>query len=505
MSSQFLHISHLHFSYPDSSDPVFTDLSLAFATGWTAVAGANGCGKSTLLKLIGNELMPAAGSIAPNIPALYCPQEAHQPPPGLEDFYADVYEGQSDAGRLFSSLGMDYDWPYRWDSLSFGERKRAQIGVALYAAPGVLLLDEPANHLDESGRTLLIQSLSRFRGIGLLVSHDRALMDELCPSTLLFDADPPRIYNCPWSTARAELDGENRRLRRVYEQEKKEERRLKQELQRRREENDRHQKDFSKRGLGKKDFDAKAAVDQARLSGRNAIGEGKIRHMDQRLKRHQNSIAPPPAVEKTGVKFSAQAFKSDSFFSLGPGSIPLGSDGRRLVFPELSMKAGEKIALSGENGSGKTSLLKHIVRSLPASVGEILYLPQELSENSIDALVREIHKLDNDRRGELLSHFSRLNGDPRSMLTIHRPSPGESRKLALARGLLDKTPMMILDEPGNHLDLPSITAIESAIAQYDGAVLVVSHDRRFRENLCNDEWRITRSDSGSSLAIFSAV
>jgi macrolide transport system ATP-binding/permease protein len=488
MSSQFLHITELYFSYPQASEALFSALNLTFARGWTAVAGANGSGKSTLLKLICGDLAPGSGSIGGPKPRVYCPQEVLEPPDRLEEFYQDFYAGLAEAGRLFALLEMDYDWPYRWETLSFGERKRAQIAAALYGFPEVLLLDEPANHLDEHAVELLSGALSEYRGIGLLVSHDRNLMDSLCSSTLLLNRSDARLFSCSWSTAAEELQREEDHARSTYRRAKTEEKRLKAELQRRREENDRHRKDFSKRGLDKKDFDRKGLIDQARISGKNAIGEKLIRRMDARVQRFSSGIEAPPAKLKTGVSFAARAFRSDAFFSLPPGNLALGAQ-RSLSHPELTMTAGEKIVLTGVNGGGKTTLIRHIMSAWNLESADFLYLPQEYSRKEIARTLSVFRELESDDRAEVMSHFTRLNGDPKSMLFDPQPSPGELRKLAIAMGFFRRTPLIVLDEPTNHLDLPSIGAIETALKEFDGAILLVSHDRRFREAVCTKEWR----------------
>ena len=108
----------------------------------------------------------------------------------LEAFLEDD-DGQAYALR--GRLGIECDFLARWPTLSHGERKRAQIGTALWQAPSVLTIDEPTNHIDGDARALLLESLKRFRGVGIIVSHDRELLDELCRHTLWLDGQPKLI------------------------------------------------------------------------------------------------------------------------------------------------------------------------------------------------------------------------------------------------------------------------------------------------------------------------
>jgi macrolide transport system ATP-binding/permease protein len=176
---QHLHMSNVHFSFPGQDRQLFSNLSLTFSTGWTGVVGGNGTGKTTLLRLISGDLHPDEGSIRHPEPVIVCEQRTDSAPEGLGELCSFP---DAEAGRIVSILEIEGDWPYRWQTLSQGERKRAQIADALWRNPAVLLLDEPSNHLDRQSRGLVREALLRFGGVGVLVSHDRDLLGRTLPS-----------------------------------------------------------------------------------------------------------------------------------------------------------------------------------------------------------------------------------------------------------------------------------------------------------------------------------
>jgi ATPase subunit of ABC transporter with duplicated ATPase domains len=208
--------------------PLICDLSLRLESGWTGVVGPNGAGKTTLLRLLAGELEPESGEIHRQPAGLVlrlCPQTVEALGPAVQAFAAAT---DGEAARWRSALALDPAALARWASLSPGERKRWQVAAALHAEPGALILDEPTNHLDAASREPLAAALAAFRGVGVLVSHDRALLGALCERTLRFDAGGIRLYRGGYSAACATwerearerldayraLQGERRQLRR---------------------------------------------------------------------------------------------------------------------------------------------------------------------------------------------------------------------------------------------------------------------------------------------------
>lgn len=184
MSNQFLCINKLLFSYPTSSVTLFDGFNTQFASGWTCVAGSNETGKTTLLNLIQGVLEPSSGKISidgKTVDVSYCEQECVLLP---ENAYSAFWDSDNSVRKFFSLLKITEDYFERWETLSGGEKKRVQIACALAEQKNVLLLDEPANHLDESSKELILSALETFTGIGIVVSHDREFSDKLCSSTL---------------------------------------------------------------------------------------------------------------------------------------------------------------------------------------------------------------------------------------------------------------------------------------------------------------------------------
>ncbi|MDC7284539.1 ATP-binding cassette domain-containing protein [Bifidobacterium thermophilum] len=150
MSITALNLSHITYTYPGAPEPILEDVTVTFAPGWTAVLGDNGIGKSTLMHIAQGSLTPERGQVSPSDAVIaFCPQDVAVVPANLDDFAGD-WSPETIAIR--DTLGIADDWPYRYDTLSGGERKRLQIACALALQPDVLILDEPTNHVDATTR-----------------------------------------------------------------------------------------------------------------------------------------------------------------------------------------------------------------------------------------------------------------------------------------------------------------------------------------------------------------
>jgi ATPase subunit of ABC transporter with duplicated ATPase domains len=481
-----LSFTSVYFSYPSSVDPVLRDISVEFHSRWTGITGDNGAGKSTFLMLAAGLLEPQSGKVVGS-GGIYCPQRTDELPGSWEDFF---YSGDGEAGRIMSRLGIESGWPYRWESLSHGERKRLQLGLALWREPELLALDEPTNHLDGEARALISGALESYSGTGLLVSHDRALLDRLCGSCFFLRQGKGILRPGGVSQGLAEEEREALEARRLKKRLAVERNRLAVEADSRRRTVEGSGGRLSKKQIDAKDSDSRGKINLARLSGKDRTGADQYKRMENRLARLDEKIetVSVPSRRKQGITLEGADAKMDRLCLIPAGTIPLGG-GRSLIFPELLIRPGDRIALTGPNGAGKSTLARHILSRLSRNAA-VLYIPQEISAESGGELLKTMEQETERDRGEILSRFSRLGSDPRLLLQSRQPSPGEVRKLLIARGVFVNPAIIIMDEPTNHLDLSSIRLLEETLAEVSCALLLVSHDEAFLSALTSREWAI---------------
>lgn len=170
------------------------------------------------------------------------------------------------------------------------------------------------------------------------------------------------------------------------------------------------------------------------------------------------------------------------------------SQEKTLYYPNLSINSNDKIAIVGDNGVGKSSFVKYLILKIGLN-NNYLYLPQEIEEIQIKKLYEEIDSLDNEKKGLLFTLIRRMSSNPKNLLENIFASPGELRKLFIAKALLENISLIILDEPTNHMDIDSIEAIEKALLEYDKALIVVSHDKTFIENLKLKVWTLSNKNN----------
>lgn len=483
-----LTFQNVSFGYESATDPLFSEVSFGLSPGWTGVIGANGAGKTTLLRLACRELLPQQGVILAPDHVVYCAQRTDAPPARLGEFLVAWDSGSFEIRR---SLEIGDDWRERWDTLSHGERKRAQIGVALWQRPDLLALDEPTNHLDLAARRLVLEALRAFRGVGLLVSHDRVLLDGLCSRCLFIEPPGIVLRSGGYTQGRAQLDLEADSARSARREAQRQRERLEKELHRRREQEAKAHRARSKRGIPRRDHDAKEKVDRARLTD---SGAGKrLRQLDGRLHHAREKEASITTARRRKLGITAQGIvaSSDVLFTVGPRTISLG-ERDVLRVPDLALQPTDRVALIGPNGSGKSTLVRHIVALLEQTPRRFVYMPQEIAAGRSRELLDEARSLPADHLAQAMTYVSRLGSDPKRLLESKFPSPGEVRKLLLGMRMASCPELLILDEPTNHMDLPSIECLERALDGFPGGLVLVSHDTLFLCRLTSLQWIIER-------------
>ncbi len=374
----------------------------------------------------------------------------------------DELESRVDA--VAQKLGFsESDMARDVSTLSGGERGRLSLGVILASAPDVLLLDEPTNHLDLDTIGWLEQYLSAYRGAVLLVSHDRAFMDAVTTETVELGRKGLRRYPASY-TGYVDLRLE--------------------ELERERAGVD-----------AQKDLVAKTED----FIRKNIAGQKTKQAQSRRRMLAKMDMLDAP--EDVWAKAESVSFR----FREVPRSGDIVLDAQNLgavrgdknLFSgvDLLVRRGERIGIVGPNGAGKSTLMKMLAsQGMPGDTGTVKrgtnlaegYYDQHLGDlNSSRTPVDEIRSvrgdLNDDGARDYLARF-RFSGDE-ALRKVTGMSGGERSRLALAKLLLEPRNLVFLDEPTNHLDIPAAEILEEALSSFEGTVLLVSHDRRFLENI----------------------
>ena len=485
-----IHFSHVSFSY-SSAVPIIEDASFDLGPGWAGLVGSNGAGKSTLLSLITAEHPPDDGQVlvepAGLAPAM-CEQRVDAITPDIRSFAGDW---ERDAVRMRARLSLDPDQLERWETMSPGERKRWQIGAALVGNPAVLLLDEPTNHLDIEARDLLLEALSGFQGCGVIVSHDRTVLNTLTTRTLRVVQGRVELWQGAydqaregWLARRAETIG---RLQKMKGEQKKLERRIAD--QRRKSQQKDAERIRERRAAGKHDLDTRGAAATAKHEGGQKKGAQTVFSMTNSLARLSGEIGDVVLDREIGGSITFDHEPANKEFVIRyEGPVTAGD--HHLFDVDVAVRRSDRIRIAGPNGSGKTSLLTQLVRAAAIPANRILHLRQETTAAEAAQWLGEARRLPSTERGTVMSIVALLGSDPGPLLASDQPSPGEARKIGLALGLAGSKWLLVLDEPTNHMDLPSIERLETALDAYPGALLLITHDDGLARRVTNAVWEV---------------
>ena len=493
-----IHLRGLSYAH-DTATPVLTDVDLDLAAepngSWVGVVGVNGAGKTTLLELVAGLLAPTAGrvDVHAEVPPMLVRQPVDEPDPGVMDL-ASRWDGP--AMQLRGRLDLDEtplltDPDGGWRRLSPGQRKRWQVAAALSVGPDVLLLDEPTNHLDGDARRVLVDALRRHRGLGLVVSHDRALLDELTDRTLRVHTGSAELHTGPYSEAAERWRAEDAATRDRHARARREarrERRILADVRR-----DRHSAEAYTRRSRR---EAGASQPDAREAGRKAAQRKAEAELGARVAQMRRRVADADAALDTidverdhrGAVALAHEATGRRVLAEVRGDVAHAGGAVWLRDVDVVLHRGDRVHVRGANGAGKSTLLRAVLDRLAAAGETVALLDQELSDprGTVAALAR----LDPAMRGRVLGISARLGVDPDRLLVTEAPSPGEARKVAMARMLADTASVVVLDEPTNHLDIPSIEALEEALDGWPGTLLLVTHDERLAENVTTATWEV---------------
>ncbi|GAB6940545.1 ribosomal protection-like ABC-F family protein [Isoptericola variabilis] len=515
------------------ADRVVLDrLSLTVAPGErVGVVGDNGSGKSTFLAVVAGVLEPqngtrvvrAAGGVG------HLPQTLDLPPErtvaqAIDLVLADVRALAAEVAALEDRLGAldgtDLDdalrryaeLTARFDArdgrgadrrvdvalhrlglpgldrgralgtLSGGERSRLVLAATLAADPELLLLDEPTNDLDDAGLDWLTERLRSHDGTVVAVTHDRAFLADLTTTLVEVDGGRARRYGAGWSGYLAAKEAEREQLRLAYE-------RWQADVARQRRLLDSNVEAMEQipRKLPMASFGSGAFRSRARTHG----ATGRVRNAKERLRRLSDDPAERPADRaafRTDVATAAPAGAGE-----GEGAVELdGVEVRgRLSVPRLTVAAGEHVLVTGRNGAGKSTLLGVIAGEVAPdagaarSTGVVGHLRQAGAFSPDDGRT-VLHAFAAGRAGDLEEHAEALLATglfrpddlPRPVREL---SQGQRSRLELARVVTTTTDVLLVDEPTNHLSPALVEELERAFAEFEGTLVLVSHDRLMRE------------------------
>ena len=488
---------------------VLKDISLTLQQGARmGLIGVNGSGKSTLFRLIAGQMEPDEGTISlmrgtrvgmltqeadiqsdltvrEELSRVFEPvREMERRLRALEEEMAQKHEDEAELDRLsreyarltdrFEDAG-GYEWPSRIQGvlaglgfargredqpasvLSGGEKTRLCLARLLLTQPDLLMLDEPTNHLDLSSIQWLEDTLKKYRGTVLIISHDRYFMNSVCDCMAEISMRRLVQYEGNYDQFTVKRQADIERQIREYK------------LQ---------QAEIARQ---------QAIIQRYRMYNR----EKSIRAAESREKRLEKMERLERPVDEQHVRFSFEARRRTGDDVLKVRGLAKSFEGRSLFENfDLHLRAGDRVAIIGPNGVGKSTLLNIIARKLKADAGEV-----EFGAN-VDLGYYEQHQTgldpEKDVLNELWDAFPRLDLDRvRSVLAlflftgddvykkISMLSGGEKGRVSLCKLMLKRDNLLLLDEPTNHLDMDSREVLEGALEDFDGTILTVSHDRYF--------------------------
>ena len=416
------------------------------------IVGKNGVGKSTFLDIISEDIKPDSGNIKINGKISYIKQ--------------------------LDEIGTNR-------KVSGGEKMLQTINLSLQENPDILLADEPSSNLDIYNIEYVTKKLKEFKGTLLLISHDRTILDEVCNYIIEIENGEIIEYKGNYSSYKKQKNGKLEREKFEYSQYVKEKNRLEHAII--------ASKNSAKsmRKTPKRMGNSEARLHKRESSEIKEKLEGHSKALETRLNHLEIKEKPLPEYNIYFVTPESSKIKSKNIVSCDDFSLEINHK-QLLIHVKIYVPSNKKTALLGKNGIGKTTLIKEILSknnlfsiNPQAKIG---YFSQDLS-----ILDESISILENVMIDSIQSETTIRNvlgnlsiKDNKVYEIVKNLSGGEKVKVALAKLLVSNSNFLILDEPTNFLDIESIEGLELLIKQYAGTVLLISHDKRFVDNVCDD-------------------
>ncbi|MCS2167417.1 ABC-F family ATP-binding cassette domain-containing protein [Scandinavium manionii] len=467
--------------------PLFTDLSFTLKKGdRVGLIGYNGCGKSTLLKLLDGSQAPSSGYVSIANHCLLARVEQHLPeslgPLTMLDAVLDnIPHAEREIQRwraeaLLAEMGFSSeDQALTAATLSGGQHTRLLLARALITSPDLLLLDEPGNHLDLPTLLWLERFLNGWNGSFIVVSHDQQLLDNVTNTSWILRDHRLHSFSLPCSAARQAL----------MEQDESDALRFKAE-----------QKEINRVAASAKRLAVWGHVyDNEDLSR-------KAKQMEKQIERLKASQTDVTAGSQWRLQLHGDLLRADRLLELEKLSVsPAAGVAPLFSVPIARLKSGDRVAVFGRNGCGKSSLLRLIWQQYQASVmAEGLSIHPRVALGYYD---QTLHQLaDSATLFDALEPFAPAP-ETRKMALISAGfawarhgqrvdslSGGERSRLLFVGLTLARYSLLMLDEPTNHLDMEGKEALAETLQTFAGGVLLVSHDRQLMQRSCNRFWLI---------------
>ncbi|WP_333496943.1 ATP-binding cassette domain-containing protein [Kluyvera sp. CHPC 1.251] len=467
--------------------PLFTDLSFTLKKGdRIGLIGYNGCGKSTLLQVLDGTLIPSSGRVALASHCLMARVEQHLPDALLDQPLIEAVLAQQPASqhesqrwqaeRLLMEMGFapnEIDHPAA--TLSGGQHTRLLLARALMLQPDLLLLDEPGNHLDLPTLLWLENFLNSWSGSFVLVSHDNPLLDAVTNTSWILRDKTLHAFSLPCTAARQALEEQDESDALRHQAEQKE--------------------------IDRVTASAKRLATWGRVYDNEDLSR-KAKQMEKQVSRLKESQTELTSGTPWTLALHGDALRADRLLEMdtlpvppAPGLPPLFTTGI------TRLQSGDRVAIMGRNGGGKSSLLRLLWRQMQQESAETgLKLHPRLKPGYYDQTLNQL--ADNDSLLDALEPFepyaetrkraliSAGFGWARHGQKVSTLSGGERSRLLFIGLSLARYSLLLLDEPTNHLDIDGKEALAQTLREYPGGLLLVSHDRQLISNSCNRFWLI---------------